>query len=513
MRDADVDRLLTAWLTDGPARVPDGAVETAIAHARLHAPKRSRAFVRGSVMETLGLRDAPRRRLAPVLLWTALGALLVLVVGGALVAGGWLRLAPPPDVPPTLPAVVPPAPTASPSPAPETPIPTRPAPSGPLPTPFAAAQGHIAYTVDGDVRVLDVATGDTRTLVEGPEVERVGGWSPDGRLLAYWVRVADDAGQAGMAMVAHDLWTVAADGDDHTLVMDAGDPGGWPLWQHLGVSWAGDGSRLAVTHFIGWAVTATRLVELDGGAREIPLVPILHDPEQGTADPAISPDGTRVAMGRGASHGYLAAGIMIASADPGATDEPRTLDSTLEVGQLAPESISWLDDSALAFVAGDALWSVNADGSALARLTPLDWSVRRALAAPDGTAIALVATTDADPIPRTYVISTGGTSTASGALFPAWVVRGDAEACAGETRLSAAPLAWSPDGHHVAFLAATPDRFGCRLAWMPAQTPETLVERWHTPDFFYPYVWESPVVVTPTLLDGAVDEAPIAWGR
>jgi hypothetical protein len=83
VRDSEFDQLLAEWLEDDPIVAPAAPVEAAVEFARIH-PQRGDwlAWLRRDAMTT---RAAPRLR--PVAVLVAIVALMVLVVGGAVLMG------------------------------------------------------------------------------------------------------------------------------------------------------------------------------------------------------------------------------------------------------------------------------------------------------------------------------------------------------------------------------------------------------------------------------------------
>jgi hypothetical protein len=130
----DHDRVLGAWLDDGPNRAPDRPIELAIDHARAHPRRRDPlGFLRPDPMGRRTSGPAPR----PVMVLGVLGLLLAAVV--AVGVGG-----------PTVPAIVAP-PTASQPNATPAPSTSQP-PSAPI--------FHVALTVPaGQAQTVEVIDG------------------------------------------------------------------------------------------------------------------------------------------------------------------------------------------------------------------------------------------------------------------------------------------------------------------------------------------------------------------
>ncbi len=151
----DLDRLLGAYLEDGPRRAPDRAVDGASAFARSHPRRRDPLrFLKPDVM--------PRRRsmFSPQLAWAALVAVLTLGAVAAFAIGSRPNEAPvlpPPSV------VATPAPTIEPSP------PLSPSPSAsPSPSTFSVVVTD-EHGIDHPIEVVDLS-GSLVAVDPGPVV-------------------------------------------------------------------------------------------------------------------------------------------------------------------------------------------------------------------------------------------------------------------------------------------------------------------------------------------------------
>jgi Tol biopolymer transport system component len=100
--------------------------------------------------------------------------------------------------------------------------------------------GLRAFDADGDIYVVDPATGDRKAIVTGPETDSGPWFSPDGR----WIAFARAAGEDYRGMV------VRPDGTG----LHEGVP---PLRGVTSGSWSPDGSTIAVTSIIGGKGTIT----------------------------------------------------------------------------------------------------------------------------------------------------------------------------------------------------------------------------------------------------------------
>ncbi|HET9522290.1 MAG TPA: hypothetical protein VFO73_14670 [Candidatus Limnocylindrales bacterium] len=82
-----------------------------------------------------------------------------------------------------------------------------------LPPPFGLAQnGLVAYAADGDILIYDPATGTTRPLVSGPEIDHEPMFSYDGSRIG-WTRTTTTSGSPAQVIVVAD-----ADGSDMVVV-------------------------------------------------------------------------------------------------------------------------------------------------------------------------------------------------------------------------------------------------------------------------------------------------------
>ncbi len=148
----DLDRLLGAYLDDGPRRAPDGAVDAAIAFARSHPRRRDPLrFLKPDVM--------PHRRsmFSPQLAWAALVVVLTLGAVAAFAIGSRPNEAP----------VLPP-PSVVPSPVPTT-QPSSPPPSAsPSPTSFSVVVTD-EHEIDHPIEIVDLS-GSLVSVDPGPVV-------------------------------------------------------------------------------------------------------------------------------------------------------------------------------------------------------------------------------------------------------------------------------------------------------------------------------------------------------
>jgi dipeptidyl aminopeptidase/acylaminoacyl peptidase len=123
----------------------------------------------------------------------------------------------------------------------------------PLPAPFgAAANGLVAYERDGDIFVVDPATGARRALATGPETDVYPRWSLDGTQLAF-VRASEAGSRLVIVDAAGTLLNVSR-GKELVNV----DPDG--------IAWAPDGRHIIV---IAGDQRAINLVDVASGATSV----------------------------------------------------------------------------------------------------------------------------------------------------------------------------------------------------------------------------------------------------
>jgi TolB protein len=200
------------------------------------------------------------------------------------------------------------------------------------PSPFGAdSRGSVLYaTADGDIHALDTATNQSRPLTAGPAIDGAPLASPDGAVFAFQRR--EPGASAATLMVAN------ADGSN--VRSFEGRPE-----DVVGMAWSPDGDRLAVSAGIG-GVHGLWILPLDGGnslvLSEQPLddIALIREPHwrpngeellfrgetldlmtleglyvvgadggglraiveptvDGPAEPAVSPDGTKIAYALG----------------------------------------------------------------------------------------------------------------------------------------------------------------------------------------------------------------------
>lgn len=194
---------------------------------------------------------------------------------------------------------------------------------------FALAQG-------GDARL---PLGTPRQLTSGPAWEAEPALSPDGNLVAY---ASDEQGNA-------DIWLVDARGGTPLRLTD-------DVAQDRSPSWFPDGSALAFASDRGGTWGIWKVARLGGSA-----TPIAAD----AIDPAISPDGRRVAFVRTLSNGEMA----IFVAPLGDATQARRLTSSAD-GLWEVRRPAWSPDGAEIIYEDFAnLWRVRLDGGQATKLT------------------------------------------------------------------------------------------------------------------------------------------------
>jgi Tol biopolymer transport system component len=188
------------------------------------------------------------------------------------------------------------------------------------------------------------------------------------------------------------------------------------IWQP---AWSPNSDRLAVVSGYG---PARKILLVSGLTVHDPKVTTLVDMGGDVTGPAWSPDGTLIAFF--VTNADESNGVFVVRPDG---DEPTRLADIVPSAESSP---SWAPNGAgLVFAALDGVWSVNVDGSGLARVTAVPRGARSVVLSPDGSKVAFVA----DGYP--YVVGLDG----SGLVRLA------------EMGTGAGNLVWSPDGKHLMF--------------------------------------------------------------
>ena len=407
----DNDAQLAAWLANGPANGPEGALDRALKAARTTRQRPAWVVtIRGGTI-------AAERHASVQLVWVTVAVVaLIGLLAGAIVVGGWLRPQPPSVV----------------------------LPSPPLPSVVPEGTGLVAYTgitqleqgegvcphfnstlcFPARVWIANAdGTGAHRLLPEpsgdAPIRQIALAWSPDGRWLLY----RDD----------QRLLMTDAAGSEPQLVMEAGCAD--VCFDFDGVTVSPDGTRIA---FLRTAGTGSVIATLDlatGRITELESTRTTDDPSNDA--PRWSPDGTRLTFARqatGPSGGRLT-NVFVVNAD-GSDLRALTLD---ELFAIDPD---WAPDgSSIVFLASapvngeqepfvSDIYTIRLDGTGIRQLTRDGVSARPNWTA-DGRIVFVRMPTDAE-----------GAVTA----FELWVMNADGS---GQTQLDAGDLAELTDANCV----------------------------------------------------------------
>jgi dipeptidyl aminopeptidase/acylaminoacyl peptidase len=430
--DIDLDRRLARWLaseaTDGP---PSGLLE-AILIETASTPRRA-AWQMWSLSVPRALR---RGRTATLVMRAGLVAavLLGLVAAAIALSAGGRRL---PD------------------------------PVGP------AATGLLVFDDGGDIFVERPGDPVRRALTSGPAVETSPSFSPDGRLIAYWLRSAIGAPSS--------LWVMNADGSDAHDVTGALDLSGS---ENIQAAWSPDSRHLAFS--AGDYYSSSRLYVAEaagGGAREI------GNDGLSRVDPSWSPDGRLIAF-RGGTNGVLpdafpadeAIGVYVIAPDgsgqlkighlPRAGGAPNQFG-----GPLSGSPPSWSPDGRwLAYAYGPAaqhdIATSAVDGSEERQIVTTADDDMLPVFSPDGTRIAFVRTVaqadDPAGLDSAWTVPAfGGTPLAIDPAGPG---------------IDFQPLVWSPDGRQL----LTYGRDGKQIRLVPSDGGPGTVVVIGAPDTAFP---------------------------
>lgn len=317
-----------------------------------------------------------------------------------------------------------------------------------LPKPVGpAVTGLLAYDDGGDIFVAGPGDPVRRPLTSGPAIETSPSLSPDGRLIAYWVRSTFGAPSS--------LWVMNADGSGGHPVTGTLDLSGA---ENILAAWSPDSRELAFA--VGDYYISSRIYVVDATGSG------LHEIGAGTlsrSDPAWSPDGRLIAF-RGNTRGVSPDALPVDNAigvyviAPDGTDErlvshlPRAGGAPNYSGFGGPTTgapPSWSPDGHwLTYAYGPtdqhdiAIGAV--DGSEERQVVTTADDDLLPVFSPDGTRIAFVRFVPqaSDPV----------------GLVTAWTVPtigGTPLSIDGGTTIAFQPLAWSPDGRQL--LTYSPD--------------------------------------------------------
>lgn len=220
---------------------------------------------------------ATGRPVAPMLIWVALAALLLALVGATLMTGS----------PRPLPAVIPmsPSPSASTPPSTIAILPGEPWLVYPTPSDVRTGGGLILVREDGTDRHEILARPNVR--LDHPD------WSPDGSRLAYETWTPD---VSNPALDRVELWVSDVDGSNARQVTTCSST----CFQRAWPAWSPDGTRLALVRYDRladgtWGPSALEILDLATG--DIRVVTETTDGATVYYTPRWSPDGTRLVAG------------------------------------------------------------------------------------------------------------------------------------------------------------------------------------------------------------------------
>ncbi len=205
--------------------------------------------------------------------------------------------------------------------------------------------------------IVDSDGSNSKKLTERDRVAGVGGWSPKGDKILYWVYNPEDE---------VDLWIINSDGSSKIKLAEVGKFGGGPIWSP-------DGNKIAYTGYRG----GIYIVNTDGSenklisvgkslswtpdSKKIILSGFIIDVESGVVqktlmlipsnitirDEVVSPDASKIIY----SNAY--GGIWVANID----------ESDLRQLTFYGRFFQWSPDSERIAFIGDGIWVMNSDGS------------------------------------------------------------------------------------------------------------------------------------------------------
>lgn len=358
-----------------------------------------------------------------------------------------------------------------------------------LPTPVGpAVTGLMAFDDGGDIFVAGPDDPVRRQLTSGPALETSPSFSPDGRLIAYWVRTAMGTPSS--------LWVMDADGSNPRNVTGALDLSGA---ENILAAWSPDSRQLAFS--AGDYYTSSRLYVADatgGGAREIGKDGLSR------VDPSWSPDGRLIAF-RGGTIGVSpdalpvddAIGVYVIA--PDGTGErrvghlPRAGGAPNQFGgPLSGSPPSWSPDGRwLTYAYGPAghhdIAIGAVDGSDERQIVTSADDDMLPTFSPDGTRIAFV-----------RHVPVAGDSVGRLSAWTVPMFGGAPSSIDAGAAIAFQPLAWSPDGRQL----LTYSRDGAQIRIVPSDGGPTTV-----------IVIGVPDAVGPNGTTNAMNQERASWQR
>jgi Tol biopolymer transport system component len=260
---------------------------------------------------------------------------------------------------------------------------------------FPGTNGAIAFSsnrdADGDYEIYSVDTsgGSLTQLTDNTVTDSQPAYSADGTKIVFRRKTNNDDGE---------IYSMDADGSDVVRLTTNSVADGKP-------SWSPDGTKIA---FVRGGTGDLYIMNADGSS-----VTQLTQTTVDETDPAWSPDGGWIAYARQDGNGFDVNKITTSG-----TNRTVLADCLSDVFCVSPD---WSPDSAkIAYArwpdSGAAIWTMNADGSSKAQLTPNDSSTNAFPSwSPDGSAIAYTKVTSAGDIYRRDVAGGNVVQLTSGA--------------------------------------------------------------------------------------------------
>jgi dipeptidyl aminopeptidase/acylaminoacyl peptidase len=228
----------------------------------------------------------------------------------------------------------------------------------------ASAQERIAYESDGDILVLEVATGVVTNVTNHAAIDAHPAWSPDGTRITFVSNRSDVPDNADGNL---EVFTMAADGTDLVQVTKSEYPfPGQAGYDHYHPAYSPDGTQL-VYEWYGPTGSQELYISNADGTNEV----LLTDPADFASkyNPDWSPDGGSIVYTWG--FGYLS-GLDIHVIAPDGTGETSLSDPTLTwIDERNPR---WSPDGTQIVYetnlnGNDDIYVMNADGSNVTQVT------------------------------------------------------------------------------------------------------------------------------------------------